>query len=229
MKLAIMQPYFFPYVGYFNLVAAVDKFVFYDDVNFIKNGWINRNRLFISGDVRYITVPLSGASSNIKIKDVKMQDKIIWQKKLLTSIEQSYAKAPNFSATFELVNEIIDSDEISVAKLAKNSVIKIAEKLCLNTNFVWESGSYQNEHLSSSERVIDICKLEDAKEYINLPGGRELYQSEQFEQHGILLKFIDPKLTSYNQFKREFMSGLSIIDILMFNNFSDARKIVIGS
>ena len=73
MKLAIMQPYLFPYLGYFQLIAAVDKFVFYDDVNFIKNGWINRNRLLISGKVNYITIPLSGASSFLKINQVLVQ------------------------------------------------------------------------------------------------------------------------------------------------------------
>lgn len=226
MKLAIMQPYFFPYPGYFSLVSAVDKLVFYDDVGFIKNGWINRNRLFLSGDVRYFTVPLSGASSNLKILDVKCQPKKIWERKLLSSIEQSYSKAPNFKPTFDLICDVVNCGSDSIAELAKRSVVKTSERFGLATNFVDTSSIYENSSLSGVDRVLDICLREGAQEYINVPGGRSLYSSEVFQAKEITLNFSASDLKKYHQFDREFIPGLSIIDMMMFNNFERCKELV---
>lgn len=218
MKLAIMQPYLFPYIGYFQLIASVDKFVFYDDVNWIKNGWINRNRLMISGLVRYITVPLAGVSSFNKICDVKLQPAEIWQRKLCESIRQSYSKAPYFEEVYGLISDVLHTNTTSAAELAKKSVCKTASYLQISTEFVNSSSAYGNETLVGRERVIDICRLEAASSYYNLPGGRSLYENDEFFTHGISLHFIEPELRDYKNASTVFTPGLSIIDILMFNS-----------
>lgn len=226
MKLAIMQPYFFPYVGYFNLIGSVDKFVFYTDVNFIKGGWINRNRLFLSGDVKYFTIPLSGSSPNLKIEDICTQPKMLWEKKMLESIKQSYSKAPNFKSTFDLIKDVIDTDSTHVSTFAINSVIKCSDRLGFSTKFVASSSVYNNEHLIGVERVLDICRQEQADEYINLPGGRELYNSDLFVGKGVGLDFISSNFANYSQFDRPFVAGLSIIDMMMFNSFDECRALI---
>lgn len=213
-----MQPYLFPYIGYFQLVAAVDKFVFYDDVNFIKNGWINRNRLLISGDVRYLTIPLSGASPFLKINQIQIMANGAWRKKMSAAVRQSYAKAPHFDVIYNLFSEIVFSDELSISELAKQSVIAISKYLGLPTQFIMSSSIYGNSNLNGESRVLDICRREIACQYYNLPGGKELYQEDLFKLNGIELQFIDPRLTAYRQLSEQFYPGLSMIDVLMHND-----------
>lgn len=226
MKLAIMQPYFFPYAGYFNLISKVDKFVFYDDVNFIKGGWINRNRLFLSGDVRYFTVPLSGASPNQKIMDVKIQPKSTWERKLLEGIKQSYSKAPNFNMTYDLIRDVINNEDDRVSQFAKRSIKKTSERLGLQVAFVDSSSDYSNSYLSGVERVLDICVKNGAEIYVNLSGGKDLYCENVFLEQDIKLVFSSPALVPYKQFGRSFQAGLSILDMMMFNDFETCRELV---
>lgn len=221
-----MQPYLFPYIGYFQLIAAVDKFVFYDDVNFIKNGWINRNRLFLAGEIRYITVPLSSASSFLKIKEVEIQNNSLWKKKMLESLRHSYAKSLNFSAINSLVSEILFSDIDGIGEMAKFSIVSIAKYLEIDTKFVSSSSCYGNDNLSGSDRVIDICKLENADCYFNLPGGRTIYDDLLFKSNGIQLEFIEPNFSPYKQFSQDFCAGLSMIDVLMFNDKKNVRAML---
>jgi WbqC-like protein family len=219
VKLAIMQPYLFPYLGYFQLAAAVDCFVFYDDVNFIKNGWINRNRLFLSGDVRYFTVPLLGASSSSSIAQVGVQPGEVWRRKILESIAQSYAQAPHVAPVLEMVSAVLEGPQTaSIGALAKQSVVAVAEYLGLHTAFVWTSQKYGNASLRGVERVLDICRREAASCYVNLPGGRSLYDAAQFAAAGVELAFIEPRLPQYDCGRRPFHAGLSIIDVLMWND-----------
>lgn len=226
MKLAIMQPYLFPYIGYFQLIAAVDKLTFYDDVNYIKGGWINRNRLILSGRVSYITIPTHGASSFTKINEVKVCPNSAWRKKLMESISQSYRRAPYFKEVFSLIDQTITSDDTSIASIAKESVIRTSAYLNLPTSFRLTSFDYQNQHLTGVERVIDICHRENSNNYFNLIGGKDLYDTAVFQSHGIELNFIDAKLKVYKQFSKSFQAGLSIIDILMFNSPKQAREMI---
>ena len=229
MKLAIMQPYLFPYAGYFSLVGQVDKFVFFDDVNFIKAGWINRNRLLISGDVRYFTVPLSGASQNLKINEVKVQPRATWERKLLTSIEHSYSKAPNFRETFDLVQEVLGVGEFeNIGQLAKRSVRICADRIGVSTEFVESSTIYENQHLSAADRLIDICLREGANVYVNQPGGRSLYSADEFSEKGISLAFNDSLLKNYKQFSGDFTPGLSVLDMMMFNTFEECKSLILA-
>ncbi|QQZ37589.1 WbqC family protein [Pseudomonas sp. SK2] len=228
MKLAIMQPYLFPYAGYFSLIRQVDKFVFYDDVNFIKGGWINRNRLLVGGEARYFTVPLSGASPNLKINEVKVQARAVWERKLLACIQQSYSKAPNFKKAFDCVREVLGFNEFeNIAQLAKRSIIISAERMGLAVDFVESSAIYGNQHLSASSRVLDICLKEGADIYVNQPGGRSLYDSLEFSSKGIALRFNDAPLRAYKQFSEHFTPGLSVLDMMMFNSFEECGSLIL--
>jgi WbqC-like protein family len=216
MKLGIMQPYVFPYIGYFQLVHAVDRFVIYDDVNFIKQGWINRNRILIAGQPRYFTVPLANASSYTSIREIQVC-RHDWRSKLLKSVEHAYKRSPFFSETFPLIESVLLEEESFISKLAFNSILKIAAHLDISTEFVTTSTHYNNAHLKAQERVLDICRMESASHYINPIGGIGLYSKQAFLERGIDLQFIKPKQLKYPQFKNDFVPWLSIIDILMFN------------
>lgn len=226
MRLAIMQPYLFPYIGYFQLVASVDRFVFYDDVNFIKNGWINRNRLYLSGAVRYFTIPLSGASPFLKINQVAVQPGELWKKKMLESVRHAYSKAPYFKAANELLETTLNSGALSIAAIARASVRAVCAHAGLDTEFVESSTMYGNAQLSGPERVLDICKLENASAYFNPPGGRELYSKEAFAAAGIDLHFVQPCLREYRQLAAGFQPGLSVLDALMFNDARAMRELI---
>jgi len=221
-----MQPYLFPYIGYFQLAASVDKFVFYDDVNFIKHGWINRNRLCLNGAVRYFTIPLSGASPFLKIRQIDVQPGALWKKKMLESVRHSYSKAPYFKAANDLLQATLDSGESSIAAIARTSVRTVCAYAGLDTQFIESSAIYGNDELSGAQRVLDICKREQASDYFNPPGGRALYSEEAFSAAGVNLHFVDPCLHAYRQFAGEFQPGLSILDALMFNDAGAVRELV---
>jgi hypothetical protein len=226
VKLAIMQPYFFPYIGYYQLIAAVDKFVVYDDVNFIKNGWINRNRLTLAGATHYITVPLAAASPFVKINQINVQGGDGWRRKLMESIRHSYSKAPHFAEVNALIHEVLFSGAEKIGELAKTSIVTVCDHVGLKTEFVDSSSTYGNESLSGPARVLDICSKEGATEYYNLPGGRDLYREQEFAEQNIGLHFLKPSLKPYRQFVAQFQPGLSIIDVLMFNDRETVQKMI---
>ncbi|ASV97735.1 WbqC family protein [Paraburkholderia aromaticivorans] len=227
MKLAIMQPYLLPYIGYFQLAAAVDKFVFYDDVNFIKNGWINRNRMLQGDQVRYLTVPLSGASPMLKINEVLVEPRERWLRKLLESIRHAYAKAPYYPQVSTLIGRILTEPLAPISLLASHTVMEICRYLEIDTEFVPSSTQYGNAQLKGTERVLDICMKEQAATYVNLPGGRELYDSNAFSARGVELAFIEPNLSPYTQFNDDaFHPALSILDVLMFNSRNSVRDML---
>ena len=219
MKLAIMQPYLFPYIGYFQLINAVDKFVVYDDVNFIKQGWINRNNILVQGKALLFTVPLENASSFAKINEIELHQKLYqnWKVKFLRTVEQSYKKAPFFDKVFNLIQLVFDSEDQDISKLATTSIIEVCRYLDITTQIVKTSSIYGNDFLSGKERVIDICKIEDTGHYINPIGGVDLYNKDYFNEEGIQLNFIKSLPVTYQQFTEEFIPWLSIIDSLMFN------------
>jgi len=219
-----MQPYFFPYAGYFCLLAAVDRFVFYDDVHYIKSGWINRNRLLLGGEPSYFTVPVVNASCSTRISDVAIVANGKWRRKMLESLRHGYSAAPHFGAVYELVQSVVFAKADSISELAKASVYAVAKYLEVDTHFVDSSSSYDNASLRGVERVLDICRREQATHYINLSGGRSLYEPECFRAAGLTLAFVDSKATPYPQFSVTFQPALSIVDLLMHNAPSQARS-----
>jgi len=217
MKLAIMQPYFFPYIGYFQLINVVDKFVIYDDLTFIKQGWINRNKILADGNDFLFTVPLKKLSSYRLINETEISGIQHWKKKIFKTIKYSYKKAPFFEETSQIIHRVLNSEARFIGKLAFLSLKEICQYLEINTQFVESSIMYKNAGLKGQDRVIDICVREDAQHYINLIGGRRLYIKEDFKRKGIILNFIKTKEIVYQQFQNEFVPNLSMIDVMMFN------------
>ncbi|MFN4145740.1 MAG: WbqC family protein [Runella sp.] len=218
MRLAIMQPYFAPYIGYFQLMEVADKFVVYDDVNYINKGWINRNRLLVNGKEFLFTIPIKEASQNKLINELYLETDPRWRGKLLKTIEQAYKKAPYFASSFGVVEKIINAQTDKLSDYLSNSLQKWAEWLELNTEIVPTSTVYQNTHLKAQDRILDICRQENATEYVNAIGGMALYDNDTFEQAGIQLYFQKVQPIEYTQFKNDFVPWLSIIDLMMFND-----------
>lgn len=220
MKLAIMQPYFMPYIGYFQLIKAVDKFIIYDDVTYIKQGWINRNQLLINGEAKKFTIPISNGSSNNLIKDVVISDVAFdkWKITFYKTLMSSYRRAPYYTEVVDLIDRIVNCSTNYISELAVNSIEETLKYLNISRNIVRSSEVYNNKELMSQHRVLDICKKEFAKIYINPIGGQELYSKEVFRQNGLELFFINAKEFKYQQFNNEFVPWLSIIDVLMFNS-----------
>ncbi len=215
MKLAIMQPYFFPYIGYWQLLGSVDRFVIYDDVNYIKGGWVNRNRILINGKPSYITAPLYQASYKKRICDISLQSSPVWREMMVTSIENAYRKAPSFSEIFPVIENIIYYETCNLADFLAHLLRTLATFLGINTEFTITSRCYQNSHLTGQDRVLDICKREGATTYINPQGGQALYDTEDFCRMGIDLHFIAMRHVPYTQRTTGFIPCLSVIDSLM--------------
>jgi hypothetical protein len=228
MKLAIMQPYAFPYIGYFQLMNLVDEFIFYDDVNFIKKGFINKNNILINGEAKPFTIPLIKASQNKLINEVEIVNEVKWKKKFLTSIQLAYKKAIMFEFVYPIIEEIISSDYNSISDLAIDSNIRFANYLEMNTTFSKSSKIDLDERESGQNRILKICKIKKANHYINPIGGIELYNDKLFYENEIKLSFIKADQNiNYNQLgKSEFIRHLSIIDVLMNNNKQDANKLL---
>ena len=224
MKLGIMQPYFFPYIGYWQSINAVDKYVIYDDVNFIKGGWINRNKILVNGNAKIINLKMNGASPNKLINEVKVANDKIYNKKLLKTIGHSYSKAPYYKDVYTLIEEIIFYEEENLSTYLENSIIRIAEYLDISTEFILSSDIEKDNSLKGQDKVIDICRILDASEYYNAIGGIELYSSEVFNFNEIKLKFLKSELIKYKQFGNDFEPNLSIIDVMMFNSKEDVKR-----
>ncbi|ADE10844.1 WbqC family protein [Sideroxydans lithotrophicus] len=224
--IAIMQPYFLPYIGYFQLMAAVDKFVVFDDVHYINRGWVNRNRLLLDGAAHTFTLPLRGASQNRLICEIELVGEPGWRDKLLRTIRQAYAKAPCFAEVFALMERLITFPAVRLDEFLLNSLREVAGYLALEVEIEGTSRIYRNSHLGGQERILDICRQEHADIYINPVGGEDLYDRASFRQQGIQLKFLRSRPVSYAQGKGEFVPWLSILDVLMFNPQPEARQLL---
>lgn len=218
-----MQPYLFPYIGYFQLIAAADRFVFLDDAAFIKQGWIHRNRILVSSAPHTFSVPLKDASSFRPICETAVHHGEFRPKKLLRTIEMSYSKAPHFSRGLAIANEVFTHPHSTIADMARHSVKAVSALLGLTPGFVDTSRIYQNENLSGQDRVVDIAKRENATRYVNAIGGTDLYDERTFATAGIELRFLKSREITYPQFGAPFVPWLSILDVLMFNPLETIR------
>lgn len=226
MKIGIMQPYFFPYIGYFALIKAVDKFVLYDDVRYIKNGWINRNRIRIGNNAHYITVPVTNASTNYLINEVRILDYVNFKIKLFKTLEMNYKKAPNYVRIVDLLVDIFYDSFDYINDLNRKALSKVIEYLDINTEMVISSDIKENKELRGEARVIDICRVLNGDVYINPIGGRGLYSEGNFQRESICLKFIKMNDIVYEQGKSAFILNLSIIDVLMWNSKEDVKNML---
>lgn len=214
-----MQPYFMPYIGYFQLINSVDKFVIYDNIQYTKKGWINRNRILINGKDQLITIPIKKDSDYLNVVERELSES--WENdknKMLNVIKSSYNKAPYFQEIFELILKCLNNPETNLFRFIYDSIILINGYLEIKTPIVISSTVNIDHTLKSQNKVLSLCKKQNADVYINSIGGIELYDKEIFKQNGIELNFIKSNPIKYKQFNNEFVPWLSIIDIMMFNS-----------
>jgi hypothetical protein len=226
MKVAVMQPYFLPYLGYWQLLGAVDLFVLLDDVNFIARGYINRNRILLNNKAHLFSLPLEEASQNVLIKDVKLKFSTREREKFLKTIRMAYSRAKRFGDIFPLLEKIILNDRTLLAHYIDYSLGAISGYIGLEAKIIFSSHLTKDKSLKSQERILEICRLVGAKVYINLPSGKSLYDKESFENNQINLRFIQPTLLEYRQFGADFVPSLSIIDALMFNDLERIKSML---
>lgn len=226
MKVAVMQPYLFPYIGYWQLINAADKFVILDDVNYIMRGFINRNRILLNGQSHMFSIPIKKASQNKLIRDTKLNFSEEDKRKFLMTIKSAYGKAPYFSQVMPMVEQIIDNPEIDLTSYIKNSILRINQYLDIDTEILISSEIEKDNTLKAQDRIIEICKKLNADIYINPCGGRGLYRHCDFEKEGLKLFFLTTigENIHYQQFKKEFVENLSIVDLLMNNGQNQIRN-----
>lgn len=221
MRVAIMQPYFFPYIGYFQLIHAVDAFVIYDDVNFIKGGWINRNFILSQDEKIRISLQLLGAGSHKLINQVQVGHN---RQKLFKTIQQSYTRAPYYHNVIPLIENILSSEETNLACFLDFSLRQVCSYLGLEKVWRISSNMEKDESLKGQQKVLAVCKELGASHYINLPGGRDLYDHARFSEQDIQLSFLEPIIVPYEQNSNAFIPCLSIIDMMMFNSQQRCQK-----
>lgn len=245
MKLGIMQPYFFPYIGYYQTIKKVDKFLLYGNVSYIKQGWVNRNRIALkdAGEMKII-VPVKNGNSNHLISEIYVNNSTNWIRRMLKCMWHNYSKAPFFEEIYPLVENILCVKYDLLNDLNCHSIIEIARYLDIHTEIVTDNSNYLHlENLLSSNysgqyddgncldtkhtRIIEICKNENSNYYLNTISGLNLYDPIAFKNHGIELHFIKmDEDIRYSHFSTDFIPGLSIIDILMHNGKEKTKQLL---
>lgn len=224
-KIAIMQPYFLPYIGYFQLINAVDEFVIYDNIQFSKKGWFHRNRILQNGKDEYITLPLKKDSDYLDVNNRFLSD--TWEaerEKLFRKVKENYRKAPFFGTSIAFLEKILFFEDKNLFAFLANSLKHSCEYLEIKTPIITSSSLEIDHSLKSQEKVLAICKERKATKYINPIGGLELYQNSAFQKQNLELCFIKAKPIEYQQFGQEFVPWLSILDLLMFNDIGSIQK-----
>lgn len=223
MKLGIMQPYFMPYIGYWQLMNAVDTFVVYDDVNYIKRGWSARNYILVNGQKHLFHVDVQNGSQNSLYCDVVVIDKLV---KLRKTIEMSYKKAPCFIQAMDVLDKIFSYPDKRFNYFILHSFQQMLVFLGVNTQLVLSSTLQNDKQLKGQDKILDICGVLNADVYINAIGGQELYDKGAFVSKGIELEFLEPQLMGYRQFSNGFVPSLSMIDVMMFNDVEEIRNML---
>jgi len=227
VRLAIMQPYFFPYIGYFQLLNAVDLFVIYDNIQFSKRGWIHRNRILVNGSASYISLSLRKDSDYLDVRDRSLaSDSRTENQRLLRKIEGSYRRAPFYRDFFPVVEECLSYDNANLFAFLRHSIQKVAEYLSIKTPIITSSEIDIDHSLKGQERVLALCGRLGASVYINPIGGTTLYSAEAFSSEGVELAFLRCRCAPYAQGVPEFVPSLSIIDVLMFNSADTANGLL---
>jgi hypothetical protein len=225
MKLGIMQPYFLPYIGYFQLLASVDRFIVYDNIKYTKKGWINRNRMLLNGVDAVFSLPLKKDSDALDVVDRELAvdfDRC----KLLNQFRGAYRHAPQFESTYFVLERIVHYEDINLFRYIHHSIVRLCEHIGINTE-IWVSSDIAIDHkLKGQDKVLAMCKTVGASIYINTIGGFELYAKEDFRNQGIDLKFIKARPFEYEQGGAAFVPWLSIVDVLMFNPLDTVRACI---
>lgn len=223
MKLAIMQPYFLPYIGYFQLIKAVDQFVVYDRIKYTKKGWINRNRYLLDGRDAMFSLPLRKASDTLDVVERQLAPDFD-RRKLLAQLAGAYRRAPQFESTFALLERVVNHDDDNLFGYIHHSLQALCTHLGLDTPLRVSSTLAFDNALKGQDKVLAICGAAGASCYVNSIGGTELYAKPAFAQRGIELRFLKARPFEYDQFGRPFVPWLSIVDVLMFNPLDAVRS-----
>lgn len=240
MKLAIMQPYFFPFIGYFQAINAVDKYILYENLDYIKEGWMSRNRVLIKNKTpSYFSPILEGRSSNKKIYEIELNTNFNWRRKLLNKVFFNYKGSSFFDESYNLIEECINIEGDILFMYNSQIIYKIAEHLEINTEIQYDNKHYlpleqklaegiiQNtQYEKKLMRVFEICKQEKANVFVNAIGGRKLYDKKRFKEDGIDLFFVETEEIVYKQFSDDFHPNLSIIDVLMHNGREKTKELL---
>lgn len=224
MVLAAHQPYFIPYLAYWQMINAVDLFLIADDYAFMKQGWINRNRILINGKPNYFRIEVDGQSSYRYINEtmllpINAEDK-------LKTIYMAYHKAPYYSAGVRLMEDIFSFPDLNLSNFLSNSIYRVCEYLDITTPIGFTSQVPGNCSLRLEERIYDFCKAHNADVYVNAVGGQALYHFDEFRKHGIKLRFINCHHPEYKQFAGPFIGQLSILDAIMFNSKDELQTML---
>ncbi len=222
MKLAVMQPYFLPYIGYFQLIAAADLFVVYDNIKYTKKGWINRNRMLLNGVAATFSLPLKSGSDRLHVRDRELAGHFD-PEDLLNKFKGAYRRAPYFAQTLPLVEQIVRNEDANLFRFLHHSIVKVCAHLGIATGIRISSQLAVDAELKSEDKVLALCEAVGAGTYVNSIGGIELYSKEVFRRKGIDLQFIQSKPFEYPQFGGPFVPWLSIIDVMMFNPLDAVR------
>ena len=224
-----MQPYLFPYIGYFQLIKAVSKFIIHDDIQYIKGGWINRNRIQINNKDYLFTFSLKKHSSLKNINTLFFFNQFIKEKSnFLQLIQNNYKKAPHYFNIYNLLLDIFDFEESNISLFITNSLKLICNYLGIKTPIYLSSDLKKNNKLKGQERVINICQTIRAKVYINPIGGKTLYSREVFKKNNISLFFLRTMDINYKHNKQAFIPNLSIVDVLMYNSKDEIKKMLMN-
>ena len=221
--IAIMQPYFLPYIGYWQLLHLVDEFVVYDNIQYTKKGWINRNRYLCEGQDKYFTLQLEKASDFLGIRDRRLSVSFA-KDKLLHQIKAAYQRAPFFEPAYEVFETIMMCKERNLFTFVFNSIKIMADYLDIKTKMIVSSQLAIDHSLTSSQKVLAICKNLEADRYINPIGGLVLYDKENFLNNAVKLEFLKAETIQYKQIGNTFIPSLSILDVLMFNGVEKTKQ-----
>lgn len=216
-RIAIMQPYFLPYLGYWQLMGYVDRFVVYDDIQFTKKGWIHRNRYLNNGSDQMFTLPLKKGSDFLDVAERRLSDS--WgdeRRKLKRKIEGAYNKKLKFHEAMPIFEACIECQESNLFEFIFGSIKTVSRVLDINTELLVSSELGNSKHLKGQERVLEICKTLGATEYVNPIGGYGLYNQKAFSEQGVDLKFHKIGDVHYDQAQKHYIQNLSVLDMLMF-------------
>ncbi|MCH7321032.1 WbqC family protein [Solibacillus sp. MA9] len=231
MKLVLMQPYFFPYIGYFQLMNLCDEFIVFDTVQYIKKGWINRNRiLHPEGTPTYINVPIQKFKSNTLIKDILINNKENWKQSIINRLQQYYKNAPYTEEVIAFVENCLSEEFSNLSELNVRLLKETCNYLnisCRITSLSKSNFEYEDA-TAPDEWGLNICKALDAKTYINAPGGILFFDIDKYKEESIEIKFINPILNNYVQNYETFVPGLSILDVMMFNSVDEIQEMLLS-
>lgn len=223
MTVAVMQPYLFPYLGYYQLVYSAHQFVIYDEVNYIKRGYINRNNILVNNKSQRFTVPVLSASQNKKITELNFSSDV---SKVLRTMSLAYAKAPYFKEVYPLIESTLQHENRSITAVCKKGLCAVFDYLDIKKNIVTSSELDYERSLSPAQRLVDITRGFDSQHYINSVGGKALYTKQDFKEQGVKLSFLETNQVEYAQPTECFLANLSIIDVLMWCKKSEVRQLL---